>query len=361
MDQFCGSRAVLSGPAGGVVGYAITSYNQMEKKPVIGFDMGGTSTDVSRYAGQYEHVFEATTAGVTLQAPQLDINTGCLWLDQSLQELIQDPPATEKVTHCCGPLTVTDANLALGRLLPSFFPKIFGPGENEALSSEETMKHFHRLSKEINLFLTNGANGSGSEMSVEEVAMGFIRVANEAMCRPIRALTQAKGHDTSQHVYSGVLSAYGLALADVVEEEQEPCSLQYEQQAFRDLNRRVEQLSERCRETLYCALMVTADGHPANPQSCAAGDFRSAFTKRYLKEFGFTIPDRPIMVDDIRVRGCGKSGIKSVYKTKTGRGQAKPVTMTKCYFEEGYLDTGVYLWEELPSTPSWWSRAVRPV
>lgn len=105
MEQFCGSRAILSGPAGGVVGYAITSYSQMEKKPVIGFDMGGesgvfyrlyrrgksllldlltvsilpsypgTSTDVSRYAGQYEHVFEATTAGVTLQAPQLDINT----------------------------------------------------------------------------------------------------------------------------------------------------------------------------------------------------------------------------------------------------------------------------------------------
>ncbi|TKS87865.1 5-oxoprolinase [Collichthys lucidus] len=310
MEQFCGSRAVLSGPAGGVVGYAITSYSQTEKKPVIGFDMGGTSTDVSRYAGQYEHVFEATTAGVTLQAPQLDINT-----------------------------------VAAGGGSRLFFS-------------------------------SNGANHSHSdtsEMSVEEVAMGFIRVANEAMCRPIRALTQAKGHDTSQHVlacfggaggqhacaiaralgmktvfihkYSGVLSAYGLALADVVEEVQEPCSLQYEQRSFTELNRRVEQLSKRCRDTLCargfasgqittevflhlryegtdCALMVTASGYPSNAQSCLAGDFRSAFTKRYLKEFGFTIPDRPIMVDDIR--------------------------MTKCYFEEGYLDTSVYLWEELP-------------
>lgn len=135
-----------------------------------------------------------------------------------------------------GPLTVTDANLALGRLLPSFFPKIFGPGENEPLSLEETMKHFRHLTQEINLFLSsnqsqalifteilsslqifllylckgvliirlkylcfhaqvsaNGANSSHkstSEMSVEEVAMGFVRVANEAMCRPIRALTQ---------------------------------------------------------------------------------------------------------------------------------------------------------------------------
>uniref|UniRef100_A0A671WKM9 5-oxoprolinase, ATP-hydrolysing n=1 Tax=Sparus aurata TaxID=8175 RepID=A0A671WKM9_SPAAU len=383
MEQFCGSRAILSGPAGGVVGYAITSYSQTEKKPVIGFDMGGTSTDVSRYAGQYEHVFEATTAGVTLQAPQLDINTvaaggGSRLFFRSGMFVVGPESAGAHPGPACyrkgGPLTVTDANLALGRLLPSFFPKIFGPGENEPLSLEETMKHFHHLTQEINLFFTSG-------MSVEEVAMGFIRVANEAMCRPIRALTQAKGHDTSQHVlacfggaggqhacaiaralgmktvfihkYSGVLSAYGMALADVVEEVQEPCSLQYEQHSFTELNRRVEQLSKRCRDTLCargfirsittevflhlryegtdCALMVTSAGYPSDAQSCQAGDFRSAFTKRYLKEFGFTIPDRPIMVDDIRVRGCGKSGIKSVHKTKIG-----------------HLDTSVYLWEELP-------------
>uniref|UniRef100_A0A8C4HFB8 5-oxoprolinase, ATP-hydrolysing n=1 Tax=Dicentrarchus labrax TaxID=13489 RepID=A0A8C4HFB8_DICLA len=386
MDQFCGSRAVLSGPAGGVVGYAITSYSQMEKKPVIGFDMGGTSTDVSRYAGQYEHVFEATTAGVTLQAPQLDINTvaaggGSRLFFRSGMFVVGPESAGAHPGPACyrkgGPLTVTDANLALGRLLPSFFPKIFGPGENEPLSLEETMKHFRQLTEEINLFLSsNQSQALYSDIHVEEVAMGFIRVANEAMCRPIRALTQAKGHDTSQHVlacfggaggqhacaiaralgmktvfihkYSGVLSAYGLALADVVEEVQEPCSLQYEQHSFGKLDRRVEQLSKRCRDTLCartlilteymrygtdCALMVTAAGYPSNAQSCLAGDFRSAFTKRYLKEFGFTIPDRPIMVDDIRVRGCGKSGIKS---------------MTRCYFEEGYLDTSVYLWEELP-------------
>ncbi|XP_056290499.1 5-oxoprolinase isoform X2 [Pseudoliparis swirei] len=415
MEQFCGSRAVLSGPAGGVVGYAITSYSQTEKKPVIGFDMGGTSTDVSRYAGQYEHVFEATTAGVTLQAPQLDINTvaaggGSRLFFRSGMFVVGPESAGAHPGPACyrkgGPLTVTDANLALGRLLPSFFPKIFGPGENEPLSLEETMNQFHHLSQEINLFLSsnqsqvsaNGAGNSKSQMSVEEVAMGFIRVANEAMCRPIRALTQAKGHDTSQHVlacfggaggqhacaiaralgmksvfihkYSGVLSAYGLALADVVEEVQEPCSLQYEQRSFDKLDGRVEHLSKRCHDTLCargftsqitteiflhlrykgtdCALMVTAAGYPADAESCLAGDFRSAFTKRYLKEFGFTIPERAIMVDDIRVRGCGKSGIKSVFKTKTRLGQAKPVTMTKCYFEEGYLDTSVYLWEELP-------------
>ncbi|XP_034016310.1 5-oxoprolinase isoform X2 [Thalassophryne amazonica] len=427
MAQFCGSRAILSGPAGGVVGYAVTSYSQMERKPVIGFDMGGTSTDVSRYAGQYEHVFEATTAGITLQAPQLDINTvaaggGSRLFFRSGMFVVGPESAGAHPGPACyrkgGPLTVTDANLILGRLLPSFFPKIFGPEENELLSLEETTKHFHHLTQEINLFLSSnqsqapavGADGtsdshssavpnSQSAMSMEEVAMGFIRVANEAMCRPIRALTQAKGHDTSQHVlacfggaggqhacaiartlgmktvfihkYSGVLSAYGLALADVVEEVQEPCSLRYEQQFFNDLDGRMEQLLQRCRDTLCargftsgqittevflhlryertdCAFMVTASGYPSNAQSCRTGDFCTAFTKRYLKEFGFTITDRPIMVDDIRVRGCGKSGIKSVYEMKTRAGQAKPVSMTKCYFEDSYLDTSVYLWEELP-------------
>uniref|UniRef100_A0A8C9T5S9 5-oxoprolinase, ATP-hydrolysing n=1 Tax=Scleropages formosus TaxID=113540 RepID=A0A8C9T5S9_SCLFO len=410
MDRFCGSRAVLSGPAGGVVGYAVTSYDQTEKKPIIGFDMGGTSTDVSRYAGQYEHVFEATTAGITLQAPQLDINTVAAGGGSRLFFRWGS-----KSSHPAGgPLTVTDANLALGRLLPSYFPKIFGPCENEPLSIEETMKSFRQLTQEINHFLStdqsqSGESGGchvnsiatkdgGSKMAVEEVAMGFIRVANEAMCRPIRALTQAKGHDTSQHVlacfggaggqhacaiaralgmksvfihkYSGVLSAYGLALADVVEEVQEPCSLRYEPRFFEELDCRVERLTSRCREALKargfasaqvsmevflhlryegtdCALMVTAEGHPSDARSCRTGDFRTAFTQRYLKEFGFTIPDRPIAVDDIRVRGSGKSGIKSLTKVKSSQGPPNPVEVTRCYFDNGYLDTRVYLWEEL--------------
>ncbi|KAJ8279913.1 hypothetical protein COCON_G00069790 [Conger conger] len=423
MDRFCGSRAVLSGPAAGVVGYALTSYSQAESKPVIGFDMGGTSTDVSRYAGQYEHVFEASTAGITLQAPQLDINTvaaggGSRLFFRSGMFVVGPESAGAHPGPACyrkgGPLTVTDANLALGRLLPAYFPRIFGPGEDEPLSSEDTMKRFRHLTRDINSFLATGqscgnshkgdhgnsgkARSSDADMSIEEVAMGFIRVANETMCRPIRALTQAKGHDTSQHVlacfggaggqhacaiaralgmktvfihkYSGLLSAYGLALADVVEEVQEPCSLQYEVRCFAELDMRVEQLTLRCQEELRnrgfssaqistevflhlryegtdCALMVTAAGHPGNPLSCQTGDFRTAFTKRYLKEFGFTIPDRTIIVDDIRVRGSGKSGMKPMMRSRLGRGPPRPVKVTQCYFEDGYLETNVYLWDEL--------------
>ncbi|KAK1794456.1 hypothetical protein P4O66_011331 [Electrophorus voltai] len=423
MEQFCGSRAVLSGPAGGVVGYAVTSYNSTYNKPVIGFDMGGTSTDVSRYAGQYEHVFEARTAGVTLQAPQLDINTvaaggGSRLFFRSGMFIVGPESAGAHPGPVCyrkgGPLTVTDANLALGRLLPDFFPHIFGPGENEPLSVEETMRHFQQLTHDINHFLSSNqppcdANrttqsygdmlkGAKSEMSVEEVAMGFIRVANEAMCRPIRALTQAKGHDTSLHVlacfggaggqhacaiartlgmntvlihkYSGVLSAYGLALADVVEERQQPCSLHYRENSYSELDRHIQELSQCCQEVLLkrgfnrsqismevflhmryegtdCALMVSGSSCPAHTHSCQSGDYYTAFTKRYLKEFGFTIPDRPVMVDDIRVRGSGTFGIRSMTVGKTGHEAPRPAKVTRCYFDEGYLDTSVYLWEDL--------------
>ncbi|XP_076856985.1 5-oxoprolinase isoform X2 [Brachyhypopomus gauderio] len=420
MEQFCGSRAVLSGPAGGVVGYAVTAYSSTHNKPVIGFDMGGTSTDVSRYAGQYEHVFEASTAGVTLQAPQLDINTvaagggSCLFFRCGIFAVGPESAGAHPGPACYrkgGPLTVTDANLALGRLLPDFFPHIFGPEENEPLSTAETMKHFLQLTRDINDFLStsepqHSANRSDSdilkdgksEMSLEEVAMGFIRVANEAMCRPIRALTQAKGHDTSLHVlacfggaggqhacaiaralgmntvlihkYSGVLSAYGLALADVVEERQEPCCLQYREDSHPEIDQRIKQLCHSCQEVLLkrgfsrsqismevylhmryegtdCALMVRGSSCPSHAQSCQSGDYLTAFTKRYLKEFGFTMPDRPVMVDDIRVRGSGKSGIGSVTGTKTGHEAPRPVKVTRCYFEEGFLDTSVYRWEHL--------------
>ncbi|XP_029442000.1 5-oxoprolinase [Rhinatrema bivittatum] len=407
MESFSGSRAILSGPAGGVVGYAVTTYRQEDGQPVIGFDMGGTSTDVSRYAGGYEHVFEATTAGISLQAPQLDVNTvaaggGSMLFFRSGMFVVGPESAGAHPGPVCyrkgGPLTVTDANLCLGRLLPDFFPRIFGPAEDQPLSRHDTLSAFGELAAQVNSFLEGGRPGTQPPLTVEEVAMGFVRVANEAMCRPIRSLTQAKGHDTSRHVlacfggaggqhacaiaralgmktvfihkYSGILSAYGMALADVVHEAQEPCSLPYERDAFPPLDGRLAGLERSCVEALQeqgflrsqidteaflhlryegtdCALMCSARGHPATGDSCRAGDFKEAFTTRYLKEFGFTIPARRIVVDDIRVRGTGSTGIQCEMKIKPSGRPARVETVTQCYFEDGYLDTSVYLLEEL--------------
>ena len=203
---FSGLRGILSGPAGGVVGFSKTSYIPDTKIPVVGFDMGGTSTDISRFGGVFEHVFETTTAGVTIQSPQLDINTvaaggGSILAWRNGLLTVGPESASSHPGPACyrkgGPLTVTDANLFLGRLVPDFFPKIFGPHENESLDLEVTEKKFAALTDLINA-------ETGKCMRPEDVAYGFLDVANEAMCRPIRSLTEAKGYEigkSSQKVH----------------------------------------------------------------------------------------------------------------------------------------------------------------
>ncbi|XP_066600617.1 5-oxoprolinase [Prorops nasuta] len=402
MNSFNGSRAILSGPAGGVVGYAMTTYAKETESPVIGFDMGGTSTDVSRYNGSYEHVFESTTAGITIQAAQLDINTVAagggskLFFRSGMFEVGPESAGAHPGPACYkknGPLAVTDANLALGRLLPDYFPKIFGPNENEPLDTQRTMDAFQELTNEINQFLIKEGLATAESMSIADVAMGFIKVANEAMCRPIRALTQGKGQDTSKHVlacfggaggqhacaiarslgmstvfihkYAGILSAYGMALADVVQDVQEPSAEIYQNESFARLDARLDALKTKVKAKLSeqgfessrihteaflhlryqgtdCALMCTAK-KPLNSSECPRhGDFLATFCERYETEFGFTMADRKIFVDDVRVRGVGKSRILEDPILPSSTEPPKVEKVTKVYFEGGYQDTNVY-------------------
>jgi len=210
----------LSGPAGGVVGYAKTLYDSAGGSPLIGFDMGGTSTDVSRYAGSLEQVIETTTAGVTIQAPQLDITTvasgggSCLAYDAGLFRVGPDSAGAHPGPTCYrkgGPLSITDANLQLGRIVASRFPHIFGHGENEPLDVEATRSKFEQLTEEINQSQIGAA-----PMTADSVAFGFIKVANEAMCRPIREITSARGHDVRKHVlacFGGAGGQHACAMA----------------------------------------------------------------------------------------------------------------------------------------------------
>ncbi|KAG6897983.1 hypothetical protein C0992_007937 [Termitomyces sp. T32_za158] len=353
LDNFSGLKSILSGPAGGVVGYALTSWDPNKKYPIIGLDVGGTSTDVSRFDGRYEVVYETTTAGVTIQSPQLDINTvaagggSCLTFRNGLFLAGPESAAAEPGPACYrkgGPLAVTDANLLLGRLIPDYFPKIFGKSEKEPLDVEASRAAFEKLVEEIN------ASHDG-ELSLDEVVYGFIKVANETMCRPIRALTEARGHATSKHIlatfggaggqhaceiasllgirtilihrYSSILSAYGLALADRVYELQEPCSTFYtaknkaslierldkltndvktelKRQGFEEKNIRVERMLNMRFEGTDTALMVLTESNEND-------DYEAAFYQAYRSEFGFVLETKSIIVDDIKVRGIGKT------------------------------------------------------
>lgn len=404
MDMFLGSRAVLSGPAGGVIGYSKTAYNKFLKQPVIGFDMGGTSTDVSRFDGNFDHVYDTVIAGVNIQCPQLDINTvaaggGSVLFFRSGLLVVGPESAGAHPGPVCyrkgGPLTVTDANLVLGRLQPEFFPKIFGETKNLPLDKKSTIAAFEKLKNEINDFIMCQAIGDKEKhlYDVQELALGFVTVANEAMSRPIRALTQGKGFDTSQHIlavfggagsqhacaiaknlgistifihkYAGILSAFGMALADVVSEAQESSSIVFSSENFVYLNSRFEELSKKCinklkvqgfREDqisleLYlnmrydktdCALMCSRSN-----SSMQITGFLDSFLGRYKREFGFSIPDRPIIVDDIRVRGLAKHCFDFPSNTKISDSHPRPKTIEMCYFQGGFLDTKIFIIEDL--------------
>ncbi|KAJ5100380.1 hypothetical protein N7456_006432 [Penicillium angulare] len=347
--KFSGLRAVLSGPAGGVVGHARTSFDPVENIPVIGFDMGGTSTDVSRFDGAFEHTFENITAGIIIMAPQLDINTvaagggSILHWRHGLFAVGPDSAGAHPGPACYrkgGPLTISDANAFTGRLLPHYFPKIFGKSETEPLDVEITRKKFEQLAYQI-------SEETGQKRTAEEVAVGFIDVANETMAKPIRALTEARGFATSAHHlacfggaggqhacaiaaslsirrviihrYSSILSAYGMALADTVHESQRPASGFYTNAAA------VQPIIEELRATVNAELEL--DGFPKDRVKHEIylnlryegtdntlmilkpddDDYFAEFTRQHFREYSFTFPEKKIVLEDIRVRGIGQS------------------------------------------------------
>ncbi|KAF9766020.1 hypothetical protein IL306_001612 [Fusarium sp. DS 682] len=350
---FSGMKGILSGPAGGLVGFSRTSYNG---NPTVGFDMGGTSTDVSRFGGTYDHIFESTTAGVTIQSPQLDINTvaagggsiltwqnGLFKAGPESAGAHPGPAAYRKG----GPLTITDANLLLGRLLPEYFPKIFGPTEDQPLDVEIVREKFEQMAQEIR-------KDTGRDLTAEEVAVGFIEVANESMCRPIRALTEARGFEITSHnlavfggaggqhaceiaenlgiekvvmhKYSSLLSAYGMALADVIQESQEPCNEFLTAATLPKIEARHEYLVESTtaalmkqgtdkaaiKHEIYLNLRYCGSDTTLMILKPADGDWKREFIAEHLREFAFTLPgDREILVDDIRVRAIGISSENS--------------------------------------------------
>lgn len=243
-----------------------------------------------------------------------------------------------------GPLTVTDANLMLGRLLPPYFPSIFGPNEDMPLDDEIVSQKFAELTDKIN-------SETGRSMTPMEVANGFVDVANEAMGRPIRAITEARGHDTSAHnlavfggaggqhacelakkldikrviihKFSSILSAYGMALAEVVQEMQEPSSETLSNQSMPRIQERMQLLKADVRARLLTQgiedtavrydvyLHLRYEGTEtqlmiSQPADC---NFRAAFEREHLRELAFLFPaSKKVLVDDIRVRGVGASG-----------------------------------------------------
>lgn len=392
--RFKGSNAILSGPAGGVVGFSMTTYKQMGKKPVIGFDMGGTSTDVSRYNGIYELVHETETAGIRIQAPQLDIRTVAagggsrLFFRNSMFAVGPESAGAHPGPICYrknGFLTLSDANLFLGRLQADYFPKIFGPEKNSSLDLQTATDELIRLTDTIN---KHGAKSGRKTMSVEQVALGFIDVANEVMIRPIREISVMRGFNIREHILacfggaggqhacaiarklgiatifihrlSGILSAVGIALADIVYDKQEPAGARQLQESFPALMLRLDELEEHCLNKMhkqgYTEQDVTITRYlHLRYQGTDTGymiaepvdkNFQQKFSAIHLQEFGFDLENRKLLVDDIRVRAVAAAASTFTLK-QPSLTHASPHSAKRCYFEQGWCDTPVYLLDEL--------------
>jgi 5-oxoprolinase (ATP-hydrolysing) len=394
-DSFTGSRAILSGPAGGVVGYAMTTCEGSCGQPVIGFDMGGTSTDVSRYGNQYELVFETETAGVRIQAPQLHIKTVAagggsrLFFENGMFMVGPESAGAHPGPVCYrkqGHLAVTDANLVLGRVKPRYFPKIFGPTEDQPLDLDASRAAMAQMTDRINAFYA--AKGR-APLTVEQVALGFIQVANEVMVRPIREISVMRGFDIKDHIlaafggagpqhacaiaralgidkifihrFSGILSAYGIGMADVVVDHQKPSSVVFS----RDVLPMVANEIDALREQAYASL--TRQGFEPEAMESTAflnlryqgtdtammtprpmdDDYARDFRQTYLREFGFDLTGRQILIDDIRVRAWGKTASLTKIAIPKAQGAPQKLDTAPCYFEEGWCDTQIYNLDDL--------------
>lgn len=401
-NRFSGHKAILSGPAGGVVGYSQTLFGIETDKALIGFDMGGTSTDVSRYAGSYEQVIETQVAGAIIQAPQLDVNTVAAGGGSKLKfqfgsfRVGPDSVGAHPGPVCYrkgGQLAVTDANLILGYVIPEFFPSIFGPNEDQPLDIDATREEFEKLARQINSY-RKSQDSSARDMTVEEIAQGFVNVANETMCRPIRQLTEMKGHETSNHALAcfggagpqhscaiarslgmkevlihrlcGILSAYGMGLADVVEEAQEPYSAVYGPDSVIEACRRetilLKQVKSKLQEQGFGEASITSETYlnlryegtdtaimvkrPINDDG-SGGDYAAEFVKLFQREYGFKLQNRSIVICDVRVRGVGVTNILKPRALDSAPGAPKIESHYKVYFESGWNDTPLFKLENL--------------
>ncbi|MCE2689148.1 MAG: hydantoinase B/oxoprolinase family protein [Rubrivivax sp.] len=247
--RFQGKDAILSGPAGGIVGMVRTAVAAGHDR-IIGFDMGGTSTDVSHFsggaAGTFERAFETLVAGVRMRAPMMSIHTvaagggSVLHFDGARLRVGPDSAGANPGPACYrrgGPLAVTDANVMLGRLQPAHFPRVFGPGADEPLDREAVVQRFQVLAAEV-------AQRTGRATSPETLAEGFLQIAVQNMANAIKRISVARGYDVTRytlqcfggaggqhacavadalgmsrvfiHPLAGVLSAYGMGLADQI-------------------------------------------------------------------------------------------------------------------------------------------------
>jgi len=377
--SFQGKDAILSGPAGGIVGAARTAAMAGLDR-IIGFDMGGTSTDVALYAGEFERAFETQVAGVRMRAPMMAINTvaaggGSILSFDGARFRVGPESAGAVPGPACyrrgGPLTVTDANVMVGKVQPRHFPAIFGPNGDQPLDADIVREKFAALAGEI-------AAATGVPQTPEGVAEGFLRVAVANMANAIKQVSIQKGHDATRyalqcfggaggqhaclvadelgmetvfiHPFAGVLSAYGMGLADQTVIREAAVEAPLAEAAMPDLARRLDLLEEAGRVELArqgadpAALSAARRLHLryAGTDSFLPVAFAdhaavlAAFTEAHRRRFGFATPERQVIVEAcvVEVTAPGERVEEAALPPRPA-GEAVPLLDTVALFSDG--------------------------
>ena len=401
-ELFQGKDAILSGPAAGVVGMA-ESGREAGFTHLIGFDMGGTSTDVSHFDGEYERAFETEVAGVRMRAPMMLIHTvaagggSILHFDGARFRVGPDSAGANPGPKCYrrgGPLAVTDANVMVGKLIPDFFPRIFGAQQNLPLDADAVRAAFAQLAREI-----------GDGRSAEDVADGFIRIAVENMANAIKKISLQRGYDVTRyalncfggaggqhaclvadalgmtkvliHPFSSLLSAYGMGLADIRATRQQAVEETFGDAVLASIATVAGRLGEEARSEVIGqgvapeAVTVHARAHiryagtdmalvvpaysvtPGEPRSSGSpppatsamtlAKMKSAFEAAHKSRFGFIDESKEMVVEAVSVEaiGGGAKFTEPVFPT-TGESLASPTRRTKFYSRGQWHEATVY-------------------
>lgn len=393
---FRGKDAILSGPAGGVVGMAETGI-QAGFDHVIGFDMGGTSTDVAHFAGAFEREFETEVAGVRMRASMMLIHTvaagggSILHYDGARFRVGPDSAGANPGPRCYrqqGPLAVTDANVMVGKLLPEFFPHIFGPGQDQPIDVEAVRAGFAEIAESI-----------GDGRTPEQVADGFLQVAVASMASAIKKISVQRGYDVTRyalncfggaggqhaclvadalgmtrvliHPFSGLLSAYGMGLADIRAGRQSALDVALEASRENILEIGM-QLGEECKAEVRAqgvrddAIEIHVHAHIRYQGTDTALDIpafvtgtgelpdfdfaalKPAFEQAHRRRFGFIDTSKQVVVEAVAVEAIGKAARHTTITAQTTAAEEPRVEKrTRIFCNGQWHDAGIYRREAL--------------
>jgi 5-oxoprolinase (ATP-hydrolysing) len=383
---FQGKDSILSGPAGGIVGAVKTSLRAGLER-VIGFDMGGTSTDVSHFNGEYERTFETEVAGVRLRAPMLSIHTvaagggSILSFDGARYRVGPESAGANPGPACYrqgGPLTVTDCNVMLGKLQPAFFPQVFGPTGDLPLDPNVVRQGFAAQADRI-------AAATGDRPTPEQVAAGYLAIAIDKMANAIKKISVQRGYDVTEytlccfggaggqhacliaealgmtqiflHPYAGVLSAYGIGLADVRDLQERAIEAELSEAVLPQLQTTLAELEQAGRAAVQAQgiaaehLQVLQKAHlryagtdsPLLVTVGSVAEMRSHFEQQHQQRYGFILADQALVVESLSVEVIGQTATLEEPQISQIRAQPlQAIATVQIYSRDQWHDAPVY-------------------